>query len=108
MQNILYKTLFVTNFVGNTCKFYNFVGNNYPRRNYLQIKILRKFGKKKSFLANFFNKFVRKISYNMRISSSDRIRIYWMLELSPKLWYVYLKNTPEGFRWRCSNKVCTC
>jgi len=30
LQNILYKTIFATNFVGNTCKFYNFVGNNYP------------------------------------------------------------------------------
>ena len=60
----LYKTLFATNFVGNTCKFYNFVGNDYSRRNYLHIKILRKNGRKKSFLANFFNKFVRKISCN--------------------------------------------
>jgi len=39
LQNILYKTLFTTNFVGNTCEFYNFVGNNDPRRNYLSIKI---------------------------------------------------------------------
>ena len=82
LQNILHKTLFATNFVGNTCKFYNFVGNNYPRRNYLSIKILRKNCKKKSFLANCFNKFVRKISYNMRISSSvgysSDIRSCWV------------------------------
>jgi len=42
LQNILYKTLFATNFVRNICQFYNFVGNNYPQRNYLPIKILRK------------------------------------------------------------------
>ena len=53
LQHILYKTLFATNFVGNTCEFYNFVGNNYSRRNYLQIKILRKNNRKKSFLAIF-------------------------------------------------------
>jgi len=54
LQNILYKTLFATNFVGNICKFYNFVGNNYSQRNYLPIKILRKNDKKKSFLVIFF------------------------------------------------------
>jgi len=70
LQNILYKTLFATNFVRNTCKFYNFVGNNYPRRNYLPIKFLRKNSRKKSFLANFFNKFTRKFPCNMRICSS--------------------------------------
>jgi len=70
LQNILYKTLFATNFVGNTFKFNNFVRNDYPRRNYLPIKILRKNDRKKSFLANFFNNFARKISCNMRIFSS--------------------------------------
>ena len=69
LQNILYKTLFVINFVENTCKFYNFVRNDYPQRNYLQIKILRKYDRKKYFLANFFNKFARKILCNIRISS---------------------------------------
>jgi len=55
LQNILYETLFTTNFVRNTCKFYNFVGNDYPQRNYLPIKIPRKNDrKKKSFLAKFF------------------------------------------------------
>jgi len=29
LQNILYKTLFVTNLLRNTYQFYNFVGNNY-------------------------------------------------------------------------------
>jgi len=53
LQNILYKTLFATNFVGNTCKFYNFVGNDYPRRNYLSIKILRKMKEKNIFLQIF-------------------------------------------------------
>jgi len=71
LQNILYKTLSITNFVRNTCKFYNFVVNNYSLRNYLRIKILRKNGKTNYFLANFFNNFARKISCNMRISSSD-------------------------------------
>jgi len=70
LQNILYKTLFTTNFVENTYEFYNFVGNNYSGRNYLPIKILRKNSRKKSFLANFF-KFARKFSCNMRIFSSD-------------------------------------
>jgi len=53
MQNILYKTLFTTIFVGNTCTFYNVVENNYSRRNYLPIKILSKNGRKKYFLTNF-------------------------------------------------------
>jgi len=66
----LYKTLFIVTIVGNTCKFYNFVGNNNPRWNYLLIKILRKNGKNKPFLANFLNKFARKISCNMKFSSS--------------------------------------
>jgi len=81
-QNILYKTLFATNFIENTCKFYNFVGNDYPRRNYLPIKILRKNGRKKSFLTNFFNKFARKVPCNMGISSSDFL-------------YEYLLNVPK-------------
>ena len=50
LQNILYKTLFATNFVGNTCEFYNFVGNNYSQRNYLPIKILKKIAGKILFL----------------------------------------------------------
>jgi len=33
LQNILYKTLFAKDFVGNTCELYNFVGNNYSQRN---------------------------------------------------------------------------
>ena len=65
---------FAKYFVGNTCEFYNFVGNNYSRRNYLPIKILRKNSRKKSFLANFFNKFAKKISCNMRIFSSATIK----------------------------------
>jgi len=69
LQNILYKTLFTTNFVRNTYEFYNFVGNNYSPRNYLPIKILRKNNRKKSFLINFFNKFTRKYPYNIRIFS---------------------------------------
>ena len=59
----VYKTLFTT----------NFVGNDYPRKNYLPIKILRKNGRKKSFLPIFLNKFARKISCNMGISSSGCI-----------------------------------
>ena len=34
-------------FVGNIYEFYNFVKNNYPKRNYLSIKILRKNSGKK-------------------------------------------------------------
>jgi len=75
LQNILYKTLFATNFIRNICEFYNFVGNNYPRRNYLPIKILRKNSRKKPFLANYFNKFARKFSCNMKICSNS-IYIY--------------------------------
>ena len=60
LQNILYKTLFTK----------NFVRNNYPQKNCWSIKILRKNSRKKSFLVNFFNKFTRKISYNMKIFSS--------------------------------------
>jgi len=60
LQNILYKTLFTTNFVRNTYKFYNFVENNYTQKNYMSIKILNKNNRKKSFLAVFFNKFARK------------------------------------------------
>jgi len=70
LQNILYKTLFATNFVRNTYEFYNFVGNNYPRRNYLPIYILRKNSRTKSFLANFLSKFARKFLCNTRIFSS--------------------------------------
>jgi len=73
LQNILYKTLFAINFVANTCKFNNFVENDYPQWNYMSIKILRKNGRKKSFLPNFFNKFAKKISYNIRIFSCDTI-----------------------------------
>jgi len=77
LQNILYKTIFATNFVGNTYKFYKFVENYYPRKNYLPIKIFRKNGRKKLFLTIFFNKFVRKIPYNMRNSNSDYYYYYY-------------------------------
>jgi len=88
LQNILYKTSFATNFVGNTCEFYNFVANNYLRRNYLQIKILRKISRKKSFLANFFNKFARKFACNMRIFSSVQLLIFIKIILwKQKLFY---------------------
>jgi len=35
-----------------------------------QLKFLEENSRKKSFLVNFFNKFVKKISYNMRIFSN--------------------------------------
>jgi len=41
--------LFTTNFVRNTYEFYNFIGNNYPQKNYLSIKILKKIAE------NFFS-----------------------------------------------------
>jgi len=78
LQNISHKTLYATNFVGSTCEFYNFVEYNYPRRNYLPIKILRKNSKKKSFLAKFFNKFARKFPCNIRIFSNE-ILAYLMI-----------------------------
>jgi len=53
LQNILYKTFFTTNFVGNIYEFYNFVRNNYPRRNYLSIKIFRKNCREIFFLTIF-------------------------------------------------------
>ena len=37
----------------------------------MPIKILRKNDRKKFFLTNLFSKFVRKISYNIKIFSSD-------------------------------------
>jgi len=43
-----------------------------------QLKFLEKMAEKKSFLANFLNKFARKIPSNMRISSSV-LRITWGL-----------------------------
>jgi len=57
---MLYKTLFTTNFVRNTYQFYIFVKNNYPRSNYLSIKILRKNSRKKFFLANFLTNLQKK------------------------------------------------
>jgi len=62
LQNILYKTLFATNFVGNTCEFYCFVGNNYPQKNYLPIKILKKIAGKNIFLQIFLTN-LKKNSY---------------------------------------------
>jgi len=52
-------------------QFYNFVGNDYPRKKYLLIKILKKNGRTKSSLTNSFNKSARKISCNMKISSGQ-------------------------------------
>jgi len=67
----LYKIFFATNFVRNTYEFYNFVENNYPKK--LLFKILRKNNNKKFFLINFFNKFIKKFSYNMKNFSSDSL-----------------------------------
>jgi len=47
------KTLFTTNFIKNIWEFYKFVGNNYLRRNYLSIKIMKNY--KFYFLQFFFN-----------------------------------------------------
>jgi len=60
----LYKTLFITNFVENTYEFYNFVGNNYLRKNYLPIKIFKINSKNKYFLANFLKSFQKKSDEN--------------------------------------------
>jgi len=67
----LYKTLFITNFVENIYEFYNFVENNFSRKNYLIIKIFSKNSRKKSFLVNFLNKFAKKITCNVRIFSKN-------------------------------------
>jgi len=56
-QFFLYKTLFTPNFIRNIYKFYNIVKNNYPRKNYIPIKILNKNNRKKYFFINYFNKF---------------------------------------------------
>jgi len=50
LQNILYKIFFTINFVENTYEFYNFVRNNYPRKNYLPIRLLEKIARKNLFL----------------------------------------------------------
>jgi len=62
----LYKTYFATNFIKDIYKFYNLLKNNNPRRNYLLIKILKKNNKKKFFFTNFFNKFTKKNSSNIK------------------------------------------
>ena len=62
--------IFATNFIGNNCQFYNCVGNNYPQKKYILNKFLTNY-RKKSFFCKYFNKFTRKISYNMRIFSSE-------------------------------------
>jgi len=56
---LLYKIFFTSNFVRNIYKFYNFIGSNYTRRNYLLIKIFKQNNKKK-ILTNFVNKIIRK------------------------------------------------
>jgi len=53
-QNILYKILFVTNFVRNTYKFYNFVENNYPHEGIIyQLIFLKKMTEKNIFFKFF-------------------------------------------------------
>jgi len=51
------KTFYTQDFVRNTYKFYNFLGNNYPQRNYLPIKNLIKNSKNNFFVTKFYNKF---------------------------------------------------
>jgi len=58
LPNILYKILFIKKFVGNDCKFYNFVRNNYPRRITYQLKLLEKMAKQ-VFSCKFFKKFAK-------------------------------------------------
>jgi len=80
LQNILHKMFFAKNFVENNCEFNKFVGNNYPQKNYFPIQIRRKITKKKSFLTKFYNKFVGKISRNIKNSSSAHFfRIYTII-----------------------------
>jgi len=82
----LYKTFFATNFVENICKFYNF-----ERNNYLLIKILRK--NDNFFFIISFNKFVKKISSNMRISSSIRLRSFYILFVISKNMQIWKKKS---------------
>jgi len=70
LQNILYKTLFATNFVGNTYKFYNFVEMITHEGNTCQVKFLEKVDRQKVFSCKFF-----KISCNMRISSNVHLTL---------------------------------
>jgi len=46
----LYKTLFAINFVKNTCKFNNFVGDDYHEEITWQLKFLKKNTEKIIFL----------------------------------------------------------
>jgi len=69
LQNILYKILFATNFVKNTYKFYNFIENNYSRKNYV---FFYKFSS---------NKFIEKISYNIKNFSTVYILLLFFMFL---------------------------
>jgi len=51
-----------------------------------QLTFLEKITEKKFFFIIFFNKFIRKISYNIKISSSDR----------PRNWTYYIDLIYDG------------
>jgi len=65
IQNIIHM-----NFVRNICEFYNFVEDDYLRKNYLSIKTLGKNDKKKSFLQYFMKILQEKLHEYVKISSS--------------------------------------
>jgi len=72
----LYKILFAKNkIIKYTYEFYSFIKNNYSHKNYFTIKIFRKNDKNSLFL-QFFNKFIKKILFNMKISNNIYIYIY--------------------------------
>jgi len=59
-HQIFCKIFFIKHFsqqilLKNTYQFYNFVENNYSRRNYLQLKFLKKIARKHSFLTENCN-----------------------------------------------------
>ena len=62
-----------------------------------QLKFLEKMAEKESFLANFFNKFEKKISCNMKISSS-----VWRLSRFEELEELYRPITLDfcAFKWK--------
>jgi len=60
----LYKSLLTTNFVKNIYKIYNFVENNYSRKNYLLAE--------KFFSYNFLLINLKKNSCNVKLFSNER------------------------------------
>jgi len=73
LKNILYKKIFTTNFVRNIYELYNFIGNNYPRRNICHLRFLEKITRKSFILQICLTNLQEKsrIIYNMKIFISN-------------------------------------